>query len=349
MPSMAALIEAVFTHFPKLRGTLPEPGNWDGYLLQGTPLELAISLLQDHGEFLRLHPRVGESHVLNGIPANQPWLVQEVADELAKSIDPPTPEYREVTIASLCLGMPVKFTSAFVDTAEGFIVIFQAPSGFRGRSTFKVRYCEKYRGCIINQVMELEGFKGSLKLAMMKQKDYHTSHVVKIADELQRRGDARGTNFATVSGHPTSARVDSSFIPYDKKGGKWSRKHSSGALSTEVVPSTLSTIAGQSNAKTGTAIENVCSKVKPSPTERERPGLKTKGSSELTKANSVASESRDSLPSPLTDQESDHDVSTGRDPTKPSPAEVPLLDSPPDVDSTGDPRTSNDAETQHTE
>ncbi|TVY34710.1 hypothetical protein LSUB1_G007081, partial [Lachnellula subtilissima] len=123
----------------------------------------ALALLHNHPAFQSLQPLLVKNIIIPAptTPATS-WLVAE-AQSLAQANGNASVEYREVSVA-VPMGpftSTVVTTSAFVDTEDGLLIVFQAPLGLHGVNRFRVvREGEgEGGGLVLSEEARLIGFR----------------------------------------------------------------------------------------------------------------------------------------------------------------------------------------------
>jgi hypothetical protein len=100
------------------------------------------------------------------------------------------PEYRSVTIA-VPMGpfgsSSVTITSAFVDTDDGIIIVFQAPMGLHGRNQWRVVPDVDGVRVIVREEARLTGFALLMPFILMTEKRTHTEILAKFSRKLEER------------------------------------------------------------------------------------------------------------------------------------------------------------------
>lgn len=145
-----------------------------------------MALLHDHTTFQNLQPLVVGNEIVES-PAPTDWLVTE-----ATSVSPPgaKPEYRAVT-ARVSLGpfgrRDVTTTSAFVDTEDGLIIVFQAPMGLHGKNQWKIIPAEEGEGFVLVENATLTGFAPLMPFIIGTEKQSHAELGANFAQKLEGR------------------------------------------------------------------------------------------------------------------------------------------------------------------
>jgi hypothetical protein len=143
----------------------------------------AIALLHDHTTFQNLQPLVVRNEVVDSPPSTD-WLVTE-----AIVVSPPgvNPQYRAVT-ARVPFGpfgsRDVTTISAFVDTEDGLIIVFQAPMGLHGKNEWKIVTADEGEGFVLLEEAKLTGYAPLMPFIAMTETQSHTELGVKFALKL---------------------------------------------------------------------------------------------------------------------------------------------------------------------
>jgi hypothetical protein len=120
-------------------------------------------------------------------PPPTEWLVTE-----ANSVSPPgvKPEYRAVT-ARVPFGpfgsRDVTTTSAFIDTEDGLIIVFQAPMGLHGRNQWRIVPSEDGKRFALLEEAKLTGFAPLMPFIVMTEKKSHTELGTAFARKLEEK------------------------------------------------------------------------------------------------------------------------------------------------------------------
>jgi hypothetical protein len=143
----------------------------------------AIALLHDHATFQNLQPLVTKNEATSSPPPTS-WLVTEAAVVSPAGVEP---EYRCVT-ATVPIGPfgsnNITTTSAFIDTDDGLIIVFQAPLGLHGRNQWRVVPTEDKQGLVLREEARLTGVALLMPFVLMTERKSHTEQGARFSRKL---------------------------------------------------------------------------------------------------------------------------------------------------------------------
>jgi hypothetical protein len=149
-------------------------------------LKSAVALLHDHTTFQNLQPLVTKNEATSSPPLTS-WLVTEATVVSPAGVEP---EYRSVT-AAVPFGpfssKNVTTTSAFIDTDDGLIIVFQAPMGLHGRNQWRVVPAGDEKGLVLREEARLTGVALLMPFVLTTEKKSHTELGARFSRKLEER------------------------------------------------------------------------------------------------------------------------------------------------------------------
>jgi hypothetical protein len=144
----------------------------------------AIALLHDHSTFQSLQPLLIGNEVVESTQAAES-LVTAASTVAPAGVQP---EYRAVTVR-IPFGpfgsKDVTTISAFVDTEDGLIIVFEAPMGLYGKDQWRIIPSEDAGGFTLVEESELTGLALMMPFIVMTKKSSHTEVGASFAKKLQ--------------------------------------------------------------------------------------------------------------------------------------------------------------------
>ncbi|TVY82923.1 hypothetical protein LSUE1_G002267 [Lachnellula suecica] len=155
----------------------------------------AIALLHDHTTFQNLQPLLLKNVVLS-TPPEAPWLVGE-AQKISESL--PGPDKLPIEYRSVTIGVPMgPFTSevitlsAWIDTEDGMILVFQSQMGLSGRDQWRVVKAAEGDGLVLREESSMTGFALMMSFVAGAKKESHNevgrSFVKKLEESRTEEG-----------------------------------------------------------------------------------------------------------------------------------------------------------------
>jgi len=97
------------------------------------------------------------------------------------------PQYRSVT-AAVPIGPfgsnNVTTTSAFIDTDDGLIIVFQAPMGLYGKNQWRIVPAEDGNGLVLREEARLTGLALLMPFILMTERKSHTELGARFSQKL---------------------------------------------------------------------------------------------------------------------------------------------------------------------
>ncbi|TVY46780.1 hypothetical protein LOCC1_G002120 [Lachnellula occidentalis] len=186
----------VLTAKPSTQPTHPPP---TPPLLASVNAASALALLHNHPAFQNLQPLLVKNTIIP-TPSTS-WLVTE-AQSLAQANNNASVEYRSVAVA-VPMGpftSTVVTTSAFVDTDDGLIIVFQAPLGLHGVNRFRVVSEGEGGGLVLSEEARLVGFRLMMPFVVKTELESHGEAGRAFGRKLVEMNGAGGKGEGEIAG-----------------------------------------------------------------------------------------------------------------------------------------------------
>jgi hypothetical protein len=153
-------------------------------------LPSAVAFLHDHEKF-RAFNELCIGNKTAQIPPATSWTVTQAT---ARCPDGVAPEYRSVTVVVPMRPLKaaiVTTTSAFIDTHDGIIIVFQAPRGFHGIYQCHVFSREDALGWAVREEATLTGFALLMPYILRGEENTRMERLASLSRELKEYVQAK--------------------------------------------------------------------------------------------------------------------------------------------------------------